>query len=49
MLLLDFIVSSCPSGQNSPWDFLPYLVMDLCPEAPFLYRSFNSMNQLGGS
>lgn len=48
MLLLDFVVSSCP-GQNSPWNFLPYLLMAFCHAAQLFYRSFNSMSQQGES
>lgn len=45
MLVLDFIVSSCPSGQNSTWDFLPHFPVALSHVAHLLYRSFNSMSQ----
>lgn len=45
MLLLDFVMSSCPSGQNSPWNFLPYRLMAFCHAAGLFYRSFNSMSQ----
>lgn len=45
MLLLDFIVSSYPFGQNSTWVFLPCLPVALSDVAHLLYRSFNSMSQ----
>lgn len=45
MLLLDFIMSSCPSGHSSTWDFLPHLPVALSHVAHLLNRSFNSMSQ----
>lgn len=47
MVLLDFIVFSYPSVQDSPWNFLLYLLMALCHVAGLFVETFQQHESVG--